>query len=565
MQLLESIKPKRDIPRLIGYARYSICDLSTNYFEKNKHIEQLDKQKQSIHDKIKTMYRDILKECSTLFFKDVSLQSNDYSDKVMNLKEIYEKLEKCFSSLLNMKENRDKPRFYCREYKGMEYTKEFYLKDQILVEGYSTNSLPELNFGITLSDDALKIEVYFDFYCKDEEPLFCLPVSEYELFCQFAYYAYDYIKSHTLTYSSNTKEIKEIRAYYKSLVKQFEHYIKERNQEHFLNLFDPFQFSASKIRPIFDNKSELQNIVIGLLKKLRNNINPNASEKKLYRCILNDLNSYRIIPRTVSYDFVIKNKNEETIDKWASFHIYVDLILKDNNKELELSLWSDEYHQEKGIKYYETYIVPLAQYTLLPTFMNELCEYWFLHSDSYYQTVEKTQTEKGVTQRWQENVPRKQEIKKIFIKIAKKVFCEKEETEELTLTPEKFKYIMRKIEYPDSIVANLVDSSYSEIIEVNGIKQLILSTGIDAVHIQLAITFNETLTELEVYLNEKTNPSDEPLFVLNSFDYHFLESFFATLKEEQNRLFSHKNTNKHSRSVSKQTKIKRLIGRKNTS
>ena len=52
-------------------------------------------------------------------------------------------------------------------------------------------------------------------------------------------------------------------------------------------------------------------------------------------------------------------------------------------------------------------------------------------------------------------------------------------------------------------------------------------------HIQLAITFNDLLTELEVYLDEKNDPSEKPLFVLNSTDYRLLASFFAELKVHQ--------------------------------
>ena len=52
-------------------------------------------------------------------------------------------------------------------------------------------------------------------------------------------------------------------------------------------------------------------------------------------------------------------------------------------------------------------------------------------------------------------------------------------------------------------------------------------------HIQLAITLNASLTELEVYLDKKTDPDEKPLFVLNSTDYQLLASFFAELKAHQ--------------------------------
>ena len=95
---------------------------------------------------------------------------------------------------------------------------------------------------------------------------------------------------------------------------------------------------------------------------------------------------------------------------------------------------------------------------------------------------------------------------------------------------------IKALEDPDYSIG----SSYTEIIEINGIRQLIISTGIDALHIQLAVTFNDSLSELEVYLNEKRKLSDEPLFVLNASDYGFLELFFAELKANQAKLFAKK-------------------------
>ena len=56
-------------------------------------------------------------------------------------------------------------------------------------------------------------------------------------------------------------------------------------------------------------------------------------------------------------------------------------------------------------------------------------------------------------------------------------------------------------------------------------------------YIQLAITLNDSLTELEVYLEQKTAPTEESLFVLNSIDYELLASFFTELKAHQIEVF----------------------------
>ena len=173
--------------------------------------------------------------------------------------------------------------------------------------------------------------------------------------------------------------------------------------------------------------------------------------------------------------------------------------------------------------------MPLAQYTLLPKFLYALYEYWTFNSNTYYEIIEKRSEENGCPHTWKERKPRKKEIWKIFTETAQNIFGKDAKTESLTLTPQAFKERMEALEYPEWQIG----SSYSEIIRVNDIPQLVLSTGIDAVHIQLAITLNASLTELEVYLDEKTDPDEKPLFVLNSTDYRLLASFFAELKAHQ--------------------------------
>lgn len=78
-----------------------------------------------------------------------------------------------------------------------------------------------------------------------------------------------------------------------------------------------------------------------------------------------------------------------------------------------------------------------------------------------------------------------------------------------------------------------IASSYSEIITVNGIRQLILSTGLDAFHIRLAVVFNDLFNELEVYFNEKMKPNQKPLFNIHISSYRYLEEFFDELKNHQ--------------------------------
>ena len=98
----------------------------------------------------------------------------------------------------------------------------------------------------------------------------------------------------------------------------------------------------------------------------------------------------------------------------------------------------------------------------------------------------------------------------------------------VSFTEESFKAQFRALEVADVRIA----SSYRELREVNGIKQLVLCAGLDAVPIQLAVTLNEPLTELQVYLDEKRRADETPLFVLNSENSDYLAQFFAELKAQ---------------------------------
>ena len=341
-------------------------------------------------------------------------------------------------------------------------------------------------------------------------------MSEYKLFCDFVFFVYEYIKNHTLTYSSKKEEVLGLKNFHKEVL---DYYIKKACKECLIG----------------------QSQDITLLENLKNDFNPNINlnsmigSRRLYDMYLNweYFEKKQDVPYKCSYRFNIYNKDDKTCDVWWFFYIHVDVLLKENNKELELSLFFDEWDEDGNRVCYPSYSIPLAQYTLLPSFITTLYEYWFNHSDSYYEIIEKNN---GDSFSRKEKTTRTKHIAQVFNKIAKKIFQTDEETELVTLSPKEFMKSIKALEDPDYSIG----SSYTEIIEINGIRQLIISTGIDALHIQLAVTFNDSLSELEVYLNEKRKLSDEPLFVLNASDYGFLELFFAELKANQAKLFAKK-------------------------
>ena len=499
-------------------------------------IKKLRERKSKTDDMLKILCRNIVQKCSTDFFKnDVSFST---AVKSKTIAELCKELNDCFSMLRQKEENWGKPNWYCMEVSKKPYDLENYPKDQILVSSGSTTDYPEIQFGIVLSDDDMQMEVYFDFYRTGEEALFTLPVSEYKQFCDFAYAAHNYVKERMLTYQSTEQEVAELKAFHTEVFKYCIEKITEQRKEDF-ELIPHKSGGIRRICPIIGKPSENNTP----LDKLYNLLDPNASKDKFYSFSLNLKGSYCGIsttdkpeeitvpekPRCVSYSFIIENKDEKTIDDWRAFHIYTDVLLKDNNTELELCLFFDEWDEENNKIYDRSFTIPLAQYTLLPKFLYALYEYWTFNSNTYYEIIEKESEENGYPHTWKERKPRKKEIAKIFTETARNIFGKDAKTESLTLTPQAFKERMEALEYPEWQIG----SSYSEIIRVNDIPQLVLSTGIDAVHIQLAVTFNDLLTELEVYLDEKTDPDEKPLFVLNSADYELLASFFAELKAHQ--------------------------------
>ena len=497
-------------------------------------IKKLRERKSKTDDMLKILCRNIVQECSMDFFKnDVSFGIAVKSKKIA---ELCKELNECFSLLRQKEENWNQPNWYCMEVSKKPYDLENYPKDQIFVSSGSTTGYPAIQFGIVLSDDDMQMEVYFDFYRTGEEALFTLPMSEYKQFCDFAYAAHNYVKERMLTYQSTEQEVAELKAFHTEVFKYCIDKITEQRKEDF-ELIPHKSGGIRRICPIIGKPSENNTP----LDKLYNLLDPNASKDKFYSFSLNLKGSYCGIsttdkpdeitvpekPRCVSYSFRIENKDEKTIDDWRAFHIYTDVLLKDNDTELELCLFFDEWDEQNKKIYNTFFTVPLAQYTLLPKFLYALYEYWTCYSNSYYEIIEITREYDGY--KYKKPKPRKKEIAKVFTETARNIFGTNAKTESLTLTPGSFKEHMAALEYPEQRIG----SSYSEITEVSGIRQLILSTGIDAVHIQLAITLNNSLTELEVYLDEKTDPDEKPLFVLNSTDYRLLASFFAELKAHQ--------------------------------
>ena len=500
-------------------------------------IKKLRERKSKTDDMLKILCRNIVQKCSTDFFKNDASFSTAVKSKTID--ELCKELNDCFSMLRQKEENWGKPSWYCMEVSKKPHDLENYPKDQILVSSSATTDYPAMQFGIVLSDDGTQMEVYFDLYRAREEILFTLPVSEYQRFCDFAYAAHNYIKERTLTYQSPEQEVAEIKAFHTEIFRYCIKEITAQRKEDFARMANTFRSFYNNSTASTDKKPENNTP----LNELKNVLDPNAPEDRFYYFDLNDEMIFTGIsttgetedtvvpeyPGRISYSFGIENKDEETINDWRVFNISFDVLLKGNNTELELCVFFNKWDDQKNPIYHTFFTVPLAQYTLLPKFLYALYEYWTFNSNTYYEIIEKKSEVNGWMHTRKEEKPRKKEIWKIFTETARNIFGTDTKAETLTLSPEAFKERIEALEYPKQRFG----SSYSEIIEANGIRQLVLSTGIDAVHIQLAVIFNDSLTELEVYLDEKTDPGEKPLFVLNSTDYQLLASFFAELKAHQ--------------------------------
>ena len=500
-------------------------------------IKKLLEWKKKTDDMLRILCKNIVQECSRDFFKNDESCSTIAKSKT--IAELCKELDEYFSLLRRKAENWGKPDWYCMKVSKKPYDLENYPKDQIFVSSGSTTDYPTMQFRIVLSDDGTQMEVYFDPYRTGEEVLFTLPVSEYQRFCDFACAAHNYIKERMLTYQSPEQEAAEIKAFHTEI---FQYCIKEitaQRKEDLARMANTFRSFYNNSTVSTDQNSENNTPI----EQLKNELNPNALEDKFYSFDLNKGRSSTDgskkgetedtmvpkYPRCISYFFGIENKDENTRDACPRFHISVDVLLKDNNSELELCVFFNKWDEKKNPICDTFFTVPLAQYTLLPKFLYALYKHCTFNSNTYYEIIEKQIDDNGVPYTLKKAKLLKKEIGKIFTETARNIFGTDAKAETLTLSPEAFKERMSELEDPK----RQFGSSYSEIIRVNDIPQLVLSTGIDAVHIQLAVTFNDLLTELEVYLDEKTDPDEKPLFVLNSTDYRLLASFFAELKAHQ--------------------------------
>lgn len=498
-------------------------------------------QKLKADGTLKALCEIMLRKFATRFFKDETLTKA--SCESITIEHLSKQMEDYFSQLMKSEKYRGKFRYECWITIIAQNNEELSRKYQIIVRpsncpfGTPLGTPPAIHFGIVLSDAGTQMEVYLDCYHKGDDVLFTLPVSAYQQFCDFVYAAHDYVKEKTLTYESPEKEIAAIKDFHCNIIKHCTSVITEEIKQ-------SWKSNQLVINSRWEeSNTEYQTDTAFLLGKLSTNLNPNAPEDKFYSFSSNKEWSYRGTsqtgkpeeitvpekPRRVSYSFNIENKDENTSDDWRDFTIHVDVLLKENNTELELCVFFNKWDDQKNPIYHTFFTIPLAQYLLLPKFLYALYEYWTFNSNTYYEIIEKKSEVNGWMHTRKEEKPRKKEIWKIFTETARNIFGTDAKAETLTLSPEAFKERIEALEYPKQRFG----SSYSEVIEANGIQQLILSTGIDAVHIQVAIIPNDSLTEWEVYFEAKTDPSKKPLFVVNSTDYRLLASFFAELKAHQ--------------------------------
>lgn len=205
----------------------------------------------------------------------------------------------------------------------------------------------------------------------------------------------------------------------------------------------------------------------------------------------------------------------------------------------KIHLYNGEF--EKLPKYIQQMSVVIEDAKKLLT-LRKISRDWENYRESY---------KKIVVSRWNEFVNcekiannTKQSIKQSFI--VDTGFCnwsgnkeieldEKQACEKLAYDFNPNKEKIRNIDYSDE--PEKLATSFCESVEKNGINQVIVSTGIQAAHIQLSLVFSKDFSELEVYLDEKRNPDEKPLFSLSASNFREIENFFAILKEKSSEDF----------------------------
>lgn len=316
-----------------------------------------------------------------------------------------------------------------------------------------------------------------------------MPIENVPLFCDFVYEFSDYVDKKFILYDDLPQDLK---AFFKKRMQDAIDRLREAERGDFLARTHYFQVTnwGSKL----DEKAALQ--------RLSDNFDPNKEVEKVYTVWFGDESEFSGEIRCVRYTFLCFRKK-----------FTLKVTLKNDDSSLLLEFRDEDKPIHK-------HTVQLAQYALLSEFVTKLCKKLLEHKKEYPDGSYSIQTKC--------NMPL---VRETFSELAKKIFDEQKSSNDLKLSPEKFKEKLRNFEYPDD--SYKLATSYCELTEENGIPQIILSTGTEIAHIQLAIVLCQNLCELEVFLDKKASPDDKPLFCLPISDFRELEQFFAELKAHQ--------------------------------
>lgn len=443
------------------FSKVDFIKIEETATEKNFTLEELSNKITEFEKNRKTK---IQNEIDKIWNKRKS--KNDYEIYKEKLSELYDKQRFCLDSyFLN----------------GNEYCESF-IRLSVLNHSYSTG----FEFQLVLSEDkktilVFKYKSYRDSF-KDDKPLFTIPVSAYEILFDFSFEFLKalYDEKNEINYDSEISEIEEIKeAHSQHLAMEYQEYLKNNRKKEKLNPQDEVDYLE------LDLKYAIERMF--------------SDERSNYDSVSYDI-------RTMKEKGEIENENKNFAYSIGNF-VFISPTADGISLNMKLLQYNYVYSENcDDSDIISTVKIPACQYKKLFVFKRKLRDYWEKNHKSYYIEIEHT-NDFGET--WIEKKDNFDEQKRVFEEIASQVFGTEYDSS-VKFTPLEFYETMKLIE-----IKKATPYCFTEKKEINGIKQILLSTGLELFNFTFALIPINFNTEIEVYFESKKSESDKPLFKFN--------------------------------------------------
>lgn len=528
--VLNKIEIDKTIIRLIDNFIKSFVE---NYFSKVDFIkiEETATEKNITLEELSNKITEFEKNRKTKIQNEIDKICNERKSK--NDYEIHkEKLDELY----------DKQRFWFDSYflNGNEYCESFI---RLSVKGFE--------FQLVLSEDkktilVFKYKSYRDSF-KDDTPLFTIPVSAYEILFDFSFEFLKalYDEKNEINYDSELPEMNEIKkAHSQHLAMEYQEYLKNNRKskyegQAFWGTYCSFDWNREKEK--LNPQDEVDYLELDLKYAIERMFSDERSKYDSVSYNIRTMKEKGEISRTRhcctdegSKDIEFKYKIEGyKLDIWSHFEnenenqnfagsignfVLISPTADGSSLNMKLLQYNYGYFENcDDSDIISTVKIPACQYRKIFVFERKLREYWEKNHKSYYIEIEHTNDFGGT---WIEKKNNFDEQKRGFEEVASQVFGSEYDSS-VKFTPLEFYKTMNFLE-----IKKATPYCFTEKKEVNGIKQILLSTGLELFNFTFALIPVNFNTEIEVYFESKKSESDKPFF---KFDKNCVDSILKFL------------------------------------